>query len=497
MAESFVLAYDVGTSGTKAAVISSQGRALDAQSCAHLTHYGPGGIAEQNPEDWWQGVAQATRAILARNPSFRDRIAAIGVSGHMLGCVPIDAQGAALGPAMIHSDGRAAAQFEKVRDVVGLEPMYRLCGNVLDPRSTLCKILWIRDNEPQRYRRAHRFLQSKDYVVSRLTGNLDATDYSDACHAQLMDIHRRQYDRALLKELGLSAEKLPALHRSRDIVGRVTGDCAAFLGLQSGIPVIAGGGDGACGCAGAGNVCVGDAYLSLGTTAWIAQVTSRPVIDPLRRVFNVVNLDGETCSVCGTTQSAGSATAWIMRLLGIDGVEELNRLATSAPPGADGLVFLPYLDGERSPVFDVQARGTFVGIAQAHGRSHFARAVFEGVSFALANILSIFRERDALPSLRVIGGGGNSKFWRQMLCDICRVDLETLNVPAADATSLGVAAAAAVAVGMFRDMREATCHIRADGLCRPQKPDPRYARNYQVYCQLYPALKQAMHHLAQ
>ena len=241
----------------------------------------------------------------------------------------------------------------------------------------------------------------------------------------------------------------------------------------------------------------GDAYLNLGSTAWIARVSDTPVIDAQGRLFNIMNLDGKTTSVYGVMQSAGSSISWIQRLLRIPDLSVLNDMAASVPPGCAGLVYLPYLDGERSPVFDAQARGVFLGMSQQHGQPHFARAVLEGIAYALRQIADIQREYAPLERIRAIGGGMKSPVLPQIIADVCQLRLETLTAPAADVTSLGVAAAAAAAVGVFGSFSEALSYIRTEAAIAPAGQRAEYLRGYQAYLQIYPNLKQTMYLLAQ
>lgn len=497
MAEAVMLAFDVGTSGVKASMISQSGEALASATRQYPTFYAPGGIAEQAPDDWWRQICAATKELGERNADAMRRIAAIGVSGHMLGCVPVDSGGTPLCNAMIHSDSRAMEQFRQAGDRVGAEAFYAMSGNVLDARSSLCKIMWLKENEPHIYAETAKFLQCKDFVVSKLTGNIDTTDYSDACHAELMDVVRKRYDADILREVGVDLGKLPTLHASCEIVGMVTPVAAREMGISSGIPVIAGGGDGACGSAGAGNIRVGDTYLSLGTTAWFSQVVDAPVIDPRRRVFNIMNLDGGTCSVYGAMQAAGGSITWLQSFLAMDDLDALNALAASAPQGSAGLVFLPYLDGERSPVFDAEATGVLIGLSHLHERKHVARAVFEGTSFALRSILDVFRERGEIQVARAIGGGIHSALWTQMIADICRLRLDILNIDSGDATSLGIAAAAGTAVGLYDNIHDALAYLHVERCVVPGGPNDTYEKNYQVYKELYPRCKDMMHALIQ
>ena len=271
---------------------------------------------------------------------------------------------------------------------------------------------------------------------------------------------------------------------------------AGELGLPAGIPVIAGGGDGACGSAGAGNLHPGDAYLSLGTTAWIATVTEKPVIDPQQRLFNIMNLDGLTSSVYGTMQAAGASVNWVRELLGV-GLEEMNRLAAEVDPGCEGLVYLPYLDGERSPIFDAQASGVFAGVNQIHKNGHFCRAVFEGVAYALRQIADAQREFLPLTRVHAIGGGMKSTLWSQIIADVTRLELQTIPAPAEDATSLGIAAVAGSAVGIFESIDQALAGFRPSGAIPPGVENAKYEHMYQAYTRLYPALRETMHFLRQ
>ncbi len=493
MQAELMLAYDIGTSGVKTSIISSKGQVVDSQTEPYETRYAEGGIAEQDPLTWWHAICRTTRGIIERNPSFSNAIAAIGVSGHMLGCIPVSEDITPLLPCMIHSDARAVSQYETISREVGATYLYQMSGNILDARSSLSKIAWIKETQPTIYRKTAKFLQSKDFIVAKLTGNIDTTDYSDACHGELMDISKKQYDTTIYHQLKLDMSKLPALHRGRDIVGKVTSQSSKELGIPCGIPVIAGGGDGACGSAGAGNVRAGDAYLSLGSTAWIARVSDEPTIDPESRVFNIMNLDGETTSVFGTMQSAGSSITWAQRLLSISDLRTFDDMAAQIEPGCNGLVFLPYLDGERSPVFDTSAKGVFVGISQHHDARHFTRAVLEGVAYALKDITEILRRYQPMTEIRAIGGGMKSPLLPEIITDVCGLRLQKLTVPAADATSLGVAAIAGLAAGIFKDMQEALAHIRVKSILEPAEPNSRYSQNYQAYQQLYPQLNETMH----
>ena len=490
MPSDYILAHDVGTSGTKTSLVRPDGVIEASHTTPHGTQAPQPGWVEQNADDWWQGVCTNTRALMAEHPEARGRIAAIGVSGHMLGCLPVDSEGKPLRPKMIHSDTRAAAECETIRERVGAEAVYRTSGNILGPQSPLAKILWLKSHEPEVYERTARFIQSKDYVVGCMVGAFDSTDFSDASHAQLIDIATKAYAGDILSDLGIDVVKLPQLHAATDVVGKLTDAAADALGLPSGIPVVAGGGDGACATVGAGAVSPGDTYCCIGTTAWIAATVEEPIIDEQQRIFDILSLDGESCGVFGTIQCAGRSLEWIMEVLGEDSFDRLDDLLSSVAPGSDGLVFLPYLEGERSPIFDANARGVFFGLTPAHQREHLLRATVEGVSFALRSVLEVMRATMPVPAMRLIGGGGQSDVWQQMLADVCGVEIQMLSTQAPDATSLGAAIAAGVGVGIFSSLAEGakTITITQERTAGPAN-GATYGRLFQVYSALYPSLR--------
>ena len=490
MAKDIILAYDIGTSSVKTSLVSSDGSVIASVSCTYKTYYPAAGYAEQDPDDWWRGICAATKEMLQKVPQYRGRIAVIGTSGHMMSCVPVDKDGRALYNCMIHTDARAQAQCDALDSAVGKEALYRMTGNILAARKPVCKILWLKENARVVYDGTARFLHAKDYIAARMTGNIDITDYSDAAHSMLIDINKRVYDESLYREIGVDIGKMPALHRGTDIIGKLSRQSASEMGLSSGIPVIAGGGDGSCANIGAGVVHPGRTYCCLGTTSWVAQCTEKPVFDPQQRLFNLPSVDGSSCSVYGTTQSAGASVSWVMDLLGETDFAALNDAARSVSAGSDGLIFLPYLEGERSPVYDANARGIFFGISVRHTRAHFMRATLEGVAYALRTIIEVLRETRRIDSMRIIGGGAKSALWQSIIASAGRVRLDTLDVAAEDATSLGIAMAAGVSVGIFSDLDKATAHLRVSGVCEPGADTAAYDRGFGIYRELYPRTKE-------
>ena len=488
--DSIVLAHDIGTSGVKSTIVADGIVELASMDSGFTTRFPKNGWAEQDPDDWWDGVIRNTKDLVAAHPEIAAKIRGIGVCGQMLGCVPVGDDGEALAPSMIHSDSRSASQFRHIAEAIGSGEVYDITGNILDPKSTLCKILWLKVNQPEIYKRTAKFLQSKDFVVSKLTSNIDTTDFSDASHAQLMDIRTNRYAAEMLGDLGIDPEKMPTLRMGTDIAGRLTDESAELLGLPSGVPVIVGGGDGACASLGAGIANPGETYLCLGTTAWIANVSPKPIIDPERRIFNILGIDGATAGVFGTMQCAGRSIDWVQDLLGADTPSAIDELARSVSPGSEGLVFLPYLEGERSPIFDPNARGVLFGLTPSHGGPHVARAVMEGVAFGLRSILDVFRSTLDITRLRILGGGAHSDVWRRIIADILEVELVSLHSESANVTSIGTALAVAVGIGSIGSLGDAAAMIEeGESVHADLSKTETYRKNYSCFSALYPNLK--------
>ncbi len=485
-----ILAIDVGTSGVKASYIDENLLVIADTTVTYPTLYPQAHQAEQDPNAWWAASVEAVKWIAEKAPQAHADVVGIGLSGHMLCLLPVDAEGNPLYNALIHSDGRALDEKNEIAEWIGEEALYHLTGNVLSVTSPLCKALWFKRNERELYNQTAAFLQSKDYLVMRLTGGLFSTDYSDASHAMLLDLAKLDYAYDLLNTLGLDSEKFPKLYKSHDIVGGLCEDAAKELGLAPAIPVTAGGGDGACGNVGAGLVEAGDIYCSLGTTAWIAFNSEELLVDPQRRVFNIVSLDGHTCGVFGTTETAGRAIDWVKDLFGVESFQAFDDEASAIPPGSEGLVFLPYLSGERSPIFDDLARGVYFGMRIDHDRRHFIRASMEGVAMALQSILEVSEDFCQKDQLKIIGGGAKSELWRTIIADVCMRNIAELSVPASAATSLGAAIAAGVGTGVFSSYVSAAEKITVK---RVTAYDPERAKEYEAnkrkYAALYPAIK--------
>jgi xylulokinase len=497
----YILAHDLGTTGNKATLFDAAGTTVASTFYAYQTDYPRPNWAEQDPADWQRAVFECTRRLLAESSVPPAAVAAVSFSGHMQGAVVVDGQGLPLRPAIIWADQRAAPQADLVRRTCGEEDVYRLTGHRISPAYTLSKVLWIKDNQPDVYRHVHKVLQPKDYAAFLLTGVL-ATDYSDASGTQAFDLQGRRWAGDALHALGLAPDLFPDVYPSTAVIGTVTGDAAAATGLLPGTPVVVGGGDGACATVGAGAVQGRDTYTYVGSSAWIAFTTSRPVFDPQRRTFNFAHLDPGLYFAIGTMQAAGGAYAWLERLL--RGEEDqpalygaLDAQAASVPAGAGGLLFLPYLLGERSPHWNPLARGAFVGLAMSHGRAEVSRAVLEGVAFNLRMILDALRGQGvSVAAMRLIGGAAQSPLWRQILADVYDLPI-LLPTLTTEATALGAAIAGGVGVGLFPDFSVAARFIPVQQAERPEPGNrPRYAALYDLFQHTYQALEPIYEQLA-
>lgn len=492
-----ILTLDAGTTGLKCTLFTPQGEALRSAVSAYGVEYPMPGWAQQ-PAPWFIGAAiEGTRQVL--QDDLADRVAVIGLSGTMTGCIPIDRDGEALYPNIIHADARAEAQLAQIRAVMDDRAYYAHTGNRLDAHYTLPKILWIRENHPEVYERTQWFVNTKDVLYGWLTGRHGLTDFSDAAHAGILDIHAKAWSDALLTGLGIGMERMPRILPSHDVSGRLTRDAAQALGLPEGVPVSIGGGDGICAAHGAGVCAPGEAYMNIGSSAWLGTLVPHPVIDPGMRFFHYPDMDGRHYHITATMQCAASAVDWsIENLLSLGEplekplFEAVEAMIDSTPPGAEGVFFLPTFMGERTPWWDPNARGTLIGMSLYHSRAHIIRAAFEGVAQALHLCDSAVRENGvAYDRLALVGGGAQSNVWPQMIADMFGMKARVHSHPR-QATSLGAAMAAGVGIGLFEDYAGASAMAFFE---EEYAPDPvrqvAYARHYKVYRRLYGQIRDA------
>ena len=489
MEKDLILTCDTGTTGCKCSIFNPQGQALFAVRRSYPTQYPHPNWAEQDPDAILEATYDGIRELLMQvNPQ---RIACVGLSGTMNGCIPVDESGNVLHPNIIHSDSRTEAQVDQILQVISFEEFYRLTGNRPDTHYTLPKILWLKQHRPEVYRRARWYLNIKDYLYGRLTGRFGYTDYSDASLTIALDINRRVWANDLLTELKLDPSRMPALLKGHDIRGKITREVHRLTGLIPGTPVAIGGGDGACTARGAGVVDPGSAYCYIGSSAWVSQVLPHPVLDPKARIFNYLDMNGEDCHICGTVQCGAAAFDWALsNLLGGGGqsadISIVENMARQITPGAEGVLFLPTLMGWRTPYWDPNTRGCLMGFSLYHDQRHIARAVYEGIAFALNACAEVMAECDApIRSLMLTGGGARSGLWPDMLAAIMGISTQVHRTPG-ETTSMGAAIAAGVGVGLFNDYSDAASMVTARSN-HPVNPQwqAAYRRVYAVYADIY------------
>jgi xylulokinase len=494
----FILAHDLGTTGNKASLYDNAGQVQASSFYGYGTEYPKVTWVEQNPEDWWKAVCASTQELLNSARVQPNDIACIAFSGQMMGCVAVDRQARPLRNAIIWADQRAVAEAQNIIDGVGMETAYRITGHRASPSYSGAKILWVRNHQPDIFAQAFKFLHAKDYIVARLTGNF-VTDYSDASGMNLYDLNTRDWSSLILDAIKLDRSILPELHASTDVVGQVTAKVADEVGLAPGTPVVIGGGDGCCAATGAGVVREGSAYNYIGSSSWIAIATREPIFDPALRTFTWAHLVPDMFSPCGTMQAAGGSYQWLRDTfclpekdsasqLNLSPYELMNLQAERSPAGANGLLFLPYLLGERSPRWNPKARGAFIGLTVKHTRADIIRATLEGITLNLRVILEAFEEQGAkVEAMRVIGGGARGRVWRQIMADI--YDKPILRpVLLEEATSLGAALAGGIGVGLFKDFSIAEELTPILDTVQPNPAvKPLYDQLYKIFNQSYEA----------
>ncbi|HEY8703228.1 MAG TPA: xylulokinase [Gaiellaceae bacterium] len=498
----YVLAHDVGTTGDKATLYDESGALVCSAFVGYPTSCPYTGWAEQRPQDWWLALVESTRALLRESGVAPAEIAVVAFSGQMMAAVAVDAAGEPVRDAIIWADQRAVREVEQVGERVDPHRVYEVTGHRLSPSYSAAKIRWIQTNEPDRYAATHAFLQAKDFLVARLTGEF-VTDRSDASGTNLYDLRGGGWSAELVEAFGVDPAKLPRICDSTEVVGEIGARAASEVGLRAGTPVVIGGGDGACAGVGAGVIGEGVAYNYIGSSSWIALATSEPILDPEERTFTWAHLIPGMFSPCGTMQAAGGSYQFARDLfaghemvvaerLGRSTYEIMNEELLGSPPGARGLLFLPYLLGERSPRWNPHARGAFVGLTIRHRQPDLFRAVLEGITLNLRVILEAFvRQGAAIESIRVIGGGAQGAVWNQIMADVFGIPVQRLTL-LEEATSMGAAVAGGVGVGIWKDFSQVDRMVQIAGEVRPRAElAPLYDELYAIFDETYAALENA------
>lgn len=488
-----ILAHDLGTTGNKASLYSNEGQLVASVTCGYPVDMASGGKAEQDPQHWWQAVIDATRQLLEL--AGRPQVDAVGFSGQMMGVVSLDAQLQPVRPAIIWADTRSEAQCQQLLTRVPMEQAYRITGHRLNPTYSLSKIMWLRDHEPQAFARIRHVVLAKDYAVYQLTGVL-ATDPSDASSTNAFDQQQHCWSPLLLDAAGIDPALLPEILPSTRVVGGITPQAAQLTGLRAGTPVVMGGGDGPCAAVGAGVVAPDSgAYVYLGSSSWVSVSAPQPLADPRMRSMTFNHVVPGQYVPTATMQTGGASLEWYADLIDPDRspgrMERLTAPIDQAAGCEDGLYFLPHLFGERSPYWNPQARGAFIGIQKHHTQADLGRAVLQGVAFNLLTGLRAFEE-SGLPSpshLDAIGGGAKSDAWLQILADVWNLPVRRRSL-VDEANSLGAALTAAVGVGLQPDFSGAAQMSQVTHVFWPNPDQHRlYQEKYPLFLRLYERLE--------
>jgi len=456
------------------------------------------GWAEQDPRDWWRACGAAVKKALQKSTIHCEEIACVGFSGQMHGAVLLDCAGEVVRPALIWCDQRTEKQSRDLSEKFGTDRLIQLTCNPPLTNFTLTKILWVRENEPHLWARVRHIMLPKDYVRFRLTGDR-AIDLADASGTLLLDVAKRAWSAEVLSGTGVDKSVLPALYESPEVCGKLNREGAAATGLKIGTPVVAGAGDQAAGAVGMGIVRAGVVSATIGTSGVVFAATDRPALDPRGRLHTFCHAVPGRWHVMGVTQAAGLSLRWFRDTFGLsmaalnnphrDPYELLSEEAATAPTGADGLLWAPYLMGERTPHLDPNAHGALVGITPSHRRAHIVRAILEGVAFSLQDSFAIFAEMKVpVTKIRLGGGGARSPLWRQIQADVYNHEVELL--AAEEGAAYGAAILAAVGARCFASVDEA-CDAVVHVASRV-KPNPASSallqKNYGKFRRLYPAL---------
>ena len=495
---SYVLGIDTSTTATKAILVAEDGAVAGVAAATYGFEIPHPLWSEQDPELWPEATGEATRHVLAETGVDPKDIAAVGLTGQMHGMVVLDGDNRPLRPAILWNDQRTAAECDEIRERVGVQHLIEVTGNDAIPGFTAPKILWTRNHEPDVFEHTRTVLLPKDFVRYKLTGGL-ATDRAGAAGTLLFDHRERDWSAEIVETLEIPSSWLPQTHEGPDITGPVGAHGASLTGLVEGTPVVAGGGDQSASAVGTGAVDPGVVTVSLGTSGVVFAATDTPVIDPRGRVHAFPHAVPHRWHLMGVMLSAAGSLQWLRDALAPDTkFDQFVALAADVPPGADGLVFLPYLSGERTPHVDPLARGAFVGLTTRHGLAHMVRAVLEGVAYGLRDGLDLMEAAgvEHPAEVRISGGGARSSLWRTIVATVLETEVTT--VTTTEGAAYGAALLAAVGAGWFSSAAEgaaAWIHITGRTAVDDHSIE-RYRAGHRIYRDLYPALKPSFEDLS-
>ncbi|MFW6097130.1 MAG: xylulokinase [Chloroflexota bacterium] len=492
------LGIDVSTTATKALLIDEVGDVVASASTPYEFSTPRPLWSEQDPQLWWDGARSSIRQALDEADAGGEDVRAIGLTGQMHGLVLLDEAGEVLRPAILWNDQRTGAECDEIRNRLGKERLIAITGNDALTGFTAPKILWVKNNEPEIYERTRHILLPKDYVRYRLTGEF-ASDRAGGSGTLLFDLKERTWSREVAEALDIDPEWLPPTFEGPSVTGTISASAAEATGLATGTPVVGGGGDQAAQAVGVGAVAPGIVALTLGTSGVVFAATDAPMVEPEGRLHAFCHAVPGKWHLMGVMLSAAGSLRWYRDALAPDmSFEALVAEAEEAPPGSEGLLFLPYLTGERTPHPDPLARGAFVGLTVRHKRAHMTRAVLEGVAFGLRDSFELMQETGlaTVEQVRVSGGGARSELWRQILADVLQTELVTVNTT--EGAAYGAGLLAAVGAGQFEDVQGAVeaCVETRNPISPRNRISDVYDGSYAIYGALYGALREQFHALS-
>ena len=488
-----IIAHDLGTTGNKASLHSDDGRTIAHCTINYPAHFAAGGIAEQNPDDWWNAVAAATKKLLAENNISASDITGVGLSGQMMGAVLLDSEYLPVRAALIWADYRSAPQTKELLAKIPMAEAYAELGHQLNPTYSITKAMWVRDNEPENWARVKHICLAKDYVNYKLTGRL-ATDPSDASSTNAFDQVNGVWSTRILAAARIDAALFPEILPSTSILGEITNEASAQTGLLVGTPVVTGGGDGPMAAVGAGIINASDgAYVCLGSSSWVSISADKPLLDPKMRSMTFNHVVPGKFVPTATMQAGGASLQWITETLIPENTPDRYKIllseAAKCNAASEGLFFLPHIMGERSPYWNPDASGVFVGLAKHHDRGFLVRAVLEGVAFNLLTCIQALSENGTrIKQVDVIGGGADSELWLQIFADVWGINVRSRSI-VEEANSLGAAVTTLVGLGKatFESVKELS-HITAEYQPRAELHDA-YKKQHKIFLSAYSALE--------
>ena len=493
----YFLGIDTSTTSSKALIIDERGEVIAVASSPHTLQTPKPLWSEQNPLEWWEAVSASIRSVLEKAGISGERIAAVGLTGQMHGLVLLDESGNILRPAILWNDQRTQSQCDEIHQRIGKEKFIQITGNVALTGFTAPKILWVKENEPDIFSKAKHVLLPKDYIRYKLTGEY-AMDKADGAGTVLFNLKMRDWSDEILSALDIPRAWMPKTFEGTEFTGLVSAEAASLTGLKVGTPVAAGGGDQAAGAVGVGAVEAGIVGLTVGTSGVVFATTPSALIEPEGRLHAFCHAIPNMWHFMGVMLSAAGSLQWYRDALAPNmSFDDLLKEAESAPAGSEGLQFLPYLSGERTPYPDPLARGAFIGLTLRHSRAHMTRAVLEGVAFGLKDSFTLIQNAGlgAITQVRASGGGTKGALWRQILASVLEAELVTVNTT--EGAAYGAALLAGVGAGAWPDVRSAckVC-VKITGSTLPDSTHlDAYRKSYSLYQELYPALKSSFHRM--